>query len=330
MSSNIRMVAETTCPICANSGPKERIELTERMFGFGGSFEYLRCQGCGLLWLPEVPENLGDYYPSHYCSFDAPPEVYRYDTSLKWRILQHRDRYEWTGQGAFGKFLAKQKPNPQDKRLWPLGIKVGDKVLDVGCGNGLLITKIHAVGIVTHGVDPFIEKEIGSREEGFWIRKAFLSDIEEKYDVVMLHHSLEHMPDQNDTFHHIRRILNPGGRVMIRIPTISCEAWDRYREYWYELDAPRHLFLHSRKSIQALAEKHGFKLDSIRDDAMSDQFSMSELYKLGLPLRTQDPETKKQIDEALAKMPVADYEKETERLNREGKGCRIALVLHAV
>ena len=43
-------------------------------------------------------------------------------------------------------------------------------------------------------------------------------------------HSLEHMPDQMNALSQARRLLAPGGRVLIRVPAVSSDAIEHYHE----------------------------------------------------------------------------------------------------
>jgi len=313
------------CVFCGSSQPHERFMLRERMFGLPGEFAYLLCSGCGAMRIESVPDHLADYYPEDYYSFDE-PWVLSYSAGLKWRVLRLRDRYEWTGKGFLGRLLARAKPNPRPRHLWGLQLRPSERVLDVGCGSGQNLRTLRSVGFSKLcGVDPFIAADI--REDGLTIRKSELSEMDGPYDAIMIHHALEHMADHVDVLRTCRRLLAPSGRLLVRVPTISCEAWSRYGVDWFQLDAPRHLVLHSRKSMELLAKRAGFEVVSVVDDSSANQFVISELYRLGLPLVPRDEVTRARKEEAMAKMPVGEFREETERLNREGRGDQISVLL---
>jgi len=313
------------CPYCAVSTSHDRHRFRERMFGLEGQFSYLSCSVCGVMRIEETPTNLDAYYPDDYYSFNQPLTL-DYKKSLKWRILQVRDRFEWTGEGPIGKLLSRLKPNPQPRELWPLRLRRSDRILDVGSGSGHWLSTLRSLGFThLHGVDPYVPAEI--HEGDFWIRKMALTDLTGAYDAIMIHHALEHMEHHEAILAKCRELLAPAGRLLIRIPTVSCEAWDKYGEDWYQLDAPRHLTLHSRKSFEELVARAGFRIAKLVDDSTPNQFVFSELYRLGLPLAPRTDEARRQIEEAKAKMPMAEFERETARLNREGRGDQISALL---
>ena len=61
-------------------------------------------------------------------------------------------------------------------------------------------------------------------------------------------------PDQR-TFSAAHDLLNKDGVLLVRVPLSSSWAWEHYRENWVQLDAPRHLYLHSVKSMEVLARQ---------------------------------------------------------------------------
>ncbi|MES2881071.1 MAG: methyltransferase domain-containing protein, partial [Bacteroidota bacterium] len=93
-----------------------------------------------------------------------------------------------------------------------------------------------------------------------------------------------HMSEPLKVMQNIHSLLNHGGYLLIRIPVADCYAWEHYRTNWVQLDAPRHFFLHTTKSMQTLSEQAGFVLEDVVHDSWELQFWGSEKYKKDLPL----------------------------------------------
>ena len=74
------------------------------------------------------------------------------------------------------------------------------------------------------GADPFIPHDI-VHSNGARVLKCEANEIEGQFDVVMMHHSLEHIWDQQRTVADVARLVKTGGCCLIRIPTIECWAW---------------------------------------------------------------------------------------------------------
>ncbi len=204
--------------------------------------------------------------------------------------------------------------SPLARRLPP-----SSTILDVGCGGGELLLKLQQDGFRDlTGVDPFLDTTIDHGGD-LVIHKRNLAEMEGEWDLVMLHHSLEHMPDPRGVFAQLQSRIKPGGKLLIRVPVADCQAWKTYGVQWVQLDAPRHLILFSRQGLINLASEFGFVSRGVHDDSTAFQFWGSELYRLDLPLREEGrppPGWKGRFDQA----KMDQWRIEAERLNAEGAG----------
>jgi SAM-dependent methyltransferase len=165
------------------------------------------------------------------------------------------------------------------------GADLGTEILDVGCGRGGLLHELHLDGFRRlQGGDPFIARDL---EYANGIRKAQFSDLMGPYGLIMLHHSFEHMPAQDQVLKTAARLLAPGGALLIRIPVIGF-AWREYGVDWFQIDAPRHFFLHSRKSLELVADQADFRIHEVIYDSKASQFWASEQYRKDIPHRSPE------------------------------------------
>jgi SAM-dependent methyltransferase len=170
------------------------------------------------------------------------------------------------------------------------------KILDVGCGGGEWLDQCDMLGFSKlEGVDPYIDKDL-IRRSRVRIRRAHHTHLEgEKYDLVILNHSLEHMPDQVSALRAVSSLLAPGGVARIEVPVADSAARVEYNCDWVELDPPRHLYLHTRRSLRLLAENVGMRVVEQMEAGYAFEFWGSELYRRGLTLadpssgRLRDP-----------------------------------------
>jgi len=124
----------------------------------------------------------------------------------------------------------------------------------------------------------------------------------------------------------LHRLLKENRYILIRIPTVSSHAWRHYRENWVQLDAPRHLFLHSVKSLKHLAETNGFELIKVVYDSTEFQFVGSELYLRNIPLKAH---CGKNIKNTLFnKDEIDEYRKKAEALNQMNDGDQACFILY--
>lgn len=169
--------------------------------------------------------------------------------------------------------------------------KCETRVLDVGCGAGTWLCMLAKAGHVNLcGCDPFIEKDL-EYENGVKIYKKTIHEMEGEFDVIFLKDSFEHVTDPHEVMESIKRLLAPGGTARIRLPVFPNVAFDVFKEHWYQIDAPRHICLHSKKSLAYLAEGHGLKIVGKEYDSNNSQFIRSFLYMNGIPWEEQTEET---------------------------------------
>lgn len=122
------------------------------------------------------------------------------------------------------------------------------KILDIGCGMGTLLMQLRGFGFSDlTGIDPFISTDIiYSNGVRIW-KKDIYGCIGQQYDCIMLHHSFEHMAEPRDVFAKLKNMLSDKGRILIRVPLCDSYAWRKYNTDWWQLDAPRHFYLHTVK-----------------------------------------------------------------------------------
>lgn len=279
-----------TCKICGNNAQNKIYVVKEMVTGLREEFEYFECFNCGCLQLKNIPADISKYYPEDYYSFVFPAvakENMR-ENFIKRYLKYKRTSYAIYQKGIVGRLLSIIKPPPQC--LIPLrkcNATFNSKILDVGCGVGRLLLIFNHYGFKNvQGIDLYIKRDI-IYENGVSIFKKEIYEMENGYDVITFHHSFEHMTKPLEILKKAYSLLNPKGYVLIRTPTTSSYAWRHYGVNWVQIDAPRHLFLHSLRSIELLASMANLKIKEITFDSTEFQFWGSEQYVKDIPLRSE-------------------------------------------
>lgn len=273
---------QTPCRLCTVTGPHKVFLAYEMMYGSREAFEYFECSQCGTVQILTVPsaDELARHYPDDYYSFSAPSGSW-----LKTYLQSERDKALLHRPTLVGLIVAGAKPDSLLTMIGGLPITIDSAILDVGCGSGALLDRLGAAGFRNlHGADAFINADI-TTQHGARIAKASLDSVTGQFDLIMFHHSLEHVPDPRETLSVARSKLNPGGHCVVRVPTVSSLAWQEYGIDWFQLDAPRHITLPSREGMRIAGEAASFELVRTIDDSIPQQFEISESYRAGVPLR---------------------------------------------
>lgn len=92
--------------------------------------------------------------------------------------------------------------------------KAGERILDLGCGTGILTKKLADMGCSVIGTDASPEMVAAARELGV---EAFLADaqtlkMDEKFDAIMSNAAIHWMPDHYAVVRRVWNLLKPGGR----------------------------------------------------------------------------------------------------------------------
>jgi SAM-dependent methyltransferase len=309
--------AARACRMCRNdTGNKQHI-VPEMMFGTKVEFPYLECDGCGCLQLMRPPSDMALCYPQNYYAFQSPSRW----SSLR-NLLRGVKNRSYFGKASRLAFLWDQRhPYSQLESLARLRPMRDARILDVGCGSGSFVLDLSSMGFKNVlGVDPFIARDIEHRGRVL-IKKCSLDDLRgDDWDVIMFHHSFEHISDQHDTLRTVRRLLAPRGTCLIRIPVVSW-AWKHYGVNWVQIDAPRHFFLHTERSLRLLAEQSDLAVTSVHYDSTEFQFSGSELYARGVSFGSRESAT------YFSRLTVHDFRVRARRLNQQGLGDQAAFYL---
>ena len=322
------------CRLCGARAWRDPLVARERQFGIPGEFTYASCGACGGLQLLDPPADLAPYYPGDYYSL-APAGGHAPRGWLRERAAL----FQVTGRGLVGRVFARLRmPAVPTMAHWlaRVGATPDTRILDVGCGWGELLRNLGASGYRRlTGVDPFLPTpgRVGPVELVRSTLEALAgADRAPRFDLVMIHHALEHVPEPRETLSAARRLLAPGGHCLIRVPVVPSRAFSCYGAHWVQLDAPRHLFLPSAEGMRALAAAAGLAVERVAYDSTAFQFWGSELYLRGVPLvdpAVVPPRPRPEAASGFAPDELAAWRAEARALNAREDGDQACFYLRA-
>lgn len=310
------------CRICGSNKIKQVLNVYDLNYGGIEKFIYFQCAECECLQIKEIPKDMSIYYGNNYYSLNT-----RGGKSFASKIINSfirvRDKRLLSAKDdCIKKLCCRFQPRLAYELISRYCNNKSMKILDIGGGNGYLCEIMQEVGYNDLTcIDPYLtEKQYG----GITFIKGDIFSLKNKYDFIMCHHSYEHMDKPKEVMNKISNLLNENGICMICIPVSNSYAFKRYRDKWVQLDAPRHLYIHSTKSIQFLAEQAGMKLKKTVYDSNSFQFLGSMLYEKGVY-----GHERRKLKYVLwyALMSFIKYSHKAEILNREGKGDQAIFIL---
>jgi SAM-dependent methyltransferase len=145
----------------------------------------------------------------------------------------------------------------------------GGRLLDVGCGVGQLLAVAQARGYTVSGCDISPWATEYARNQGFDVRTGALDQLhyaDGSFDIVVASHTLEHVPKPLPFLGEIRRILAPGGLLVIAVPNFGSLMAQALRTRWAGLLPDQHLWHFTPSTLSGLLTRGGFRTLRITSD----------------------------------------------------------------
>jgi SAM-dependent methyltransferase len=136
------------------------------------------------------------------------------------------------------------------------------RVLEVGSGFGDLLVYLRSRGCEVLGTDLSADAAAKGREYGVDIRVGNLADLglpSASFDVAILCHSLEHVPNPNVELRELARVLRAGGKLHIAVPNGNAVRLELDGIHWAHLSHPLHFWYFDARTLVRLLETHGFR-----------------------------------------------------------------------
>ncbi|GGF27603.1 hypothetical protein GCM10011611_37040 [Aliidongia dinghuensis] len=145
------------------------------------------------------------------------------------------------------------------KRTGPL------RVLDLACFEGDLLDEFRAEGWRTFGCDPSERTVEAARAKGHGVWLGGVEDAlrvipaEERFDLIILAHTLEHTTEPLLALQRTARLLEPDGLILISTPNLDSAQIDRFGPTWAHWHPPFHRFVFSARTLTGLAGASGLR-----------------------------------------------------------------------
>jgi 2-polyprenyl-3-methyl-5-hydroxy-6-metoxy-1,4-benzoquinol methylase len=233
-------IADFPCRLCGEAGLRLYYTL-----GSDGRFKYYKCPTCTLV---------------------------NYDLATGLDQTQ----YDVTHVDPLDDSLPFNRARDQSFHALMRDVRPPGRLLDIGSGNGRLLYLARQAGWQVKGLElsagmaAFVRQELDiAVEVGNFLEMTPSLEDASSFDVVVLRHVLEHLPDPLLTMEKISVLMKPDGYLLLEMPNIEAmtKKWSRFvvgaglhkRSFDADFRAG-HCNEYSRKSMRCLAEKTGFRV----------------------------------------------------------------------
>jgi 2-polyprenyl-3-methyl-5-hydroxy-6-metoxy-1,4-benzoquinol methylase len=275
----IHALPQPNCYLCGAQGFRTYAGLNDRLYSAPGEWSFNRCprSNCGLIWLDPQPvqEDIAKSYQSYYTHSPENRETsarrlrHAYGVMLD-AYLAHRFGYPCSRPRRWLWPLMYLHPGARseaDGSVSHQGFSgSGTRLLDVGCGDGDHLEGMRSRGWAVSGVEPDRTAAEAAMRRGLRIHVGELSSLPdtEHFDVVTLRHVVEHVLDPVQLLRECHRVLRPGGTLIVLTPNTASIGHTIFRKGWLPLDAPRHIYLFSDKTLSSTLDRSGdWAVDSL-------------------------------------------------------------------
>jgi 2-polyprenyl-3-methyl-5-hydroxy-6-metoxy-1,4-benzoquinol methylase len=318
------------CDIC-NSGELIPLYPMEMMHGVEGPFLYVHCQNCGSTYQPEKLNDYSKYYSDSYYSFQY-KEPNTFNSILRKFKRRLRNRYFYFSTGLLGRMLAFLRPKPINHLSHHITLRFDMEILEIGSGSGELLHEIADLGVKkVVGIDPFVPNDIAYKNNAR-IYKASIDQLgdlfgQQKFDLIMFNHSLEHTPTPFEDLGKASKFLKSNGEILLRFPISGSKLSDYYGENWWSLDAPRHIYLFSSRSVELLAKQCNLKVKRTHYEGTVDDYLASEQHVAGIALLNAQSYVVNPKSMKFTPRQLEQYNSEIETQNKLGTAAQAGFIL---
>lgn len=245
------------CPSCGET--EGEVIQTE------GPWRLVTCASCGLAYLPEIP---------------APETL---EEEFDWEASFRRERWErwlsnplarfWTGA------LLLIKPNRERRAVrWiRRHAPSAGRLLDIGAGDGRLAAQAQRRGydVTCVELSPAMAAKALRRLDREQVKVGRLADFafpEHHFDVITAISYLEHEPEPLTLLGQVRGLLNPQGRLVIKVPNFDSLLRRVRGRRWAGFRWPEHVQYFTPETLTALLNRAGFKVAHVDANPLSDNF----------------------------------------------------------
>ncbi len=252
----------TRCGLCGS------LDYSELFYGTDVDFpqkkwRIVKCTKCGLVRTDPYPTNSLYFQRNLYDFFHCPKkiDVDRKKNNLSSRIQDH-----------FQQKLARSHQKIYPERLELLKrYTVHRDIFEVGFGDGKFLALLRDKGWMVSGLELSKNAYLKAKEK--YQLDLDWGTIEEKkyrkesFNLVTMHMVLEHVHKPVHLLKSLHRLLKKRGILIIQVPNFASLQSKIFRDKWYPLRLPHHIYHYTPRTLERLLMKASFQVIAVSSRA---------------------------------------------------------------
>jgi SAM-dependent methyltransferase len=122
----------------------------------------------------------------------------------------------------------------------------------------------------------------------------------QSFDLILMSHSLEHLPSPVDALRRVHRLLKENGLLVVSVPNMNSLEFKLFGPWWFPLDPPRHFYHFDGRSLSVIFARAGFRFQRVRT-SISAIYFMASLDRFWKHRFRKDVPFRKLIDRLIAR-----------------------------
>jgi len=238
------------CPNGCASGDDLLFTAQDRLFGLPGRFPVVRCCTCGLIRTEPrpTPETIRFYYPDNtYCAYVLSPG-HPGPASLLRRCL----RSLYCRAFRVNNYVLPDIPP--------------GRMLEVGCATGSFLAEMKAKSWAVEGIEPSKSAAVRAQAAGLNVFCGTLEsapDPRRPFDLAVGWMVVEHLHQPLMALRKLAGWVRPEGWLVISVPDAGRLHLRLFKDRWFALQVPTHLYHFTEESITALLRKAGWHVERV-------------------------------------------------------------------
>jgi 2-polyprenyl-3-methyl-5-hydroxy-6-metoxy-1,4-benzoquinol methylase len=239
---------EVICNLCGGKDARIKLQVYDWYWYNGGPFTIVQCAQCGLTYLNPRPSS---------------SEINGYNQSMWERWSVSDESQEHIGSGQTARITYREMLRDLSALMPQKG-----SLLEIGIGQGGFLKVFQDDGWNVFGID-ISDECVAYTKSKHGIENVIVADllnanyIDNQFDVVVMNHLIEHLPNPQIYLAEIHRILKPTGILCISTPNIDSLSAAVFRQYWQALLVPLHLTVFSPKTLTKMLNNSNYSVINV-------------------------------------------------------------------
>jgi len=221
----------------------------DRLHDLPGTYSVVRCSGCGLLRTDPRPtaDTIGYYYPEDYGPYAGTRVT---DSGFRTVVSAVKDFVR-----NVLRIHSLSLPALEPRRM-----------LEIGCASGAFLARMADKGWQVEGIEFSPTAAKNAQDAGLSVHCGSLEsapDPAERFDLVVGWMVLEHLHDPVLALNKLHRWTRKDGWLAISVPNAACFQLGWFKQRWFPLHLPAHLYHFTPETLGALLSATGWRIEKI-------------------------------------------------------------------